>query len=83
VSCCDKITTATARCATPTSAIQPEPIGGDSNIVRRNLVRGSGDDAFRVDKKHDHRSGGRRYRRRGEHRPRQRDRAQCMNIACA
>ena len=34
--------------------IHPEPVGGDSNIVRRNLVRGSGDDAFRVDKKDDH-----------------------------
>jgi parallel beta-helix repeat protein len=34
--------------------IHPEPFGGGSNIIRRNLVRGSGGDAFRVDKKDDH-----------------------------
>jgi parallel beta-helix repeat protein len=30
------------------------PIGGSSNVVRRNLVRGSGSDGFRVDRKDDH-----------------------------
>ena len=34
--------------------VNQPPFGGGSNIVRRNLVRGSGDDGFLVNKKDDH-----------------------------